>query len=166
MANLERFIDAQRDAHVGYDAALREIQSGGKRGHWIWYVFPQIAGLGVSSLSQAYAIRDASEAEAYLRDETLGPRLVAIAAAVRDALAAGQPVARVMGSSIDATKLVSSMTLFAGVARALPRGTTPAADLLRPIAEEILIAADRAGYPRCAFTDRVIAREGGVPEQG
>jgi uncharacterized protein (DUF1810 family) len=166
MADLQRFREAQDDPAAGFDAALREIRSGGKRGHWIWYVFPQIAGLGVSGMSQAYAIGDKEEAEAYLRDETLGGRLVVIAEAVLEALAVGQSLVRVMGSSIDATKLVSSMTLFAGVAQALPRGTTPAADLLRPIAEEILIAADRAGYPRCVFTDRVLAREGGVPEQG
>jgi uncharacterized protein (DUF1810 family) len=156
MSSLSRFIDAQRDPHAGYEAALREIAGGGKRGHWIWYVFPQIAGLGMSSQSRAYAIRDAAEAADYLGDATLGPRLVAIAEAVRDALAGGTSIEDVMGSTIDATKLVSSMTLFAGVAARLPRGTVASADLLRPIAEEILAAADAEGYPRCAFTERAI----------
>jgi uncharacterized protein (DUF1810 family) len=158
MTSLERFHQAQQNPHAGYEAALGEIRAGGKRGHWIWYVFPQLAGLGTSAMSQAYAIRDVAEAEAYLRDEILGPRLVAITAAVRDALAAGAPIARVMGSAIDAQKLVSSMTLFAGVAGRLPRGTTPSADLLLPMAAEILVAASREGHPPCAFTERSLAR--------
>jgi uncharacterized protein (DUF1810 family) len=160
MQRLERFLDAQRDSRAGYAAALREIGSGGKRGHWIWYVFPQLAGLGSSAMSERYAIRDLDEAEAYLRDDTLGPRLVAIAEAVRDALAAGALVEEVMGSSIDATKLVSSMTLFGGVAAALPRGAVASADLLLPVASEILVEADRQGYQRCASTTRAL---GAVP---
>jgi uncharacterized protein (DUF1810 family) len=161
MLDLERFVEAQRDQYAGYDAALREIAGGGKRGHWIWYVFPQLAGLGTSGMSRAYAIRDASEAEAYLRHPTLGPRLVAIAGAVRDALATGSSVERVMGSSIDATKLVSSMTLFEAVAAALPREPAASADRLLPIAGEILAAAERQGYARCALTERALGRDRG-----
>lgn len=158
MAGITRFHEAQGDETAGFDAALSEIRSGGKRGHWIWYVFPQIAGLGLSGMSQAYAIRDVREAEDYLRDQTLGARLVTIANAVRGALHRGMPLERVMGSPIDAAKLVSSMTLFAGVARRLAPGVAPAAALLLPVADEILAAAAVAGYPRCAFTEAVLAR--------
>lgn len=158
MSTLARFIAAQDDPDAGFTVALREIETGGKKGHWIWYVFPQVAGLGRSVMSQAYAIRDAGEAEDYLRDEILGPRLVAIASAVRGALAAGQRIDDVMGSSIDAAKLVSSMTLFGGVAERLQPGSVASAELLRPIASEILAAAAGQGYPRCAFTDRVVGR--------
>jgi uncharacterized protein (DUF1810 family) len=165
MADLQRFRDAQRDARAGFDAAIGEIRSGGKRGHWIWYVFPQVAGLGSSGMSRAYAIRDAREAEEYLRDETLGPRLAAVAEAVRESLRQGQPLEQVMGSSIDATKLVSSMTLFAWAARRVPPGAVPAADALLPLADEILAVAERAGYPKCAFTERVLTRHG-EPRQG
>ena len=71
-----------------------------------------------------------------------------------------------MGSAIDVTKLVSSLTLFAGAARRFRPGAAPAADALLFVAAEILAHAERAGYPTCAFTERVLARESGVPEQG
>ena len=150
---LERFTRAQEDPSVGFEAALREIRAGGKRGHWIWYVFPQLAGLGTSAMSRTYAIRDVDEARAYLRHPVLGPRLVAIARAVVERLREGVPLATLMGSGIDVVKLVSSMTLFGEVARQLTAaGEAIEATGIAPIAEEVLERARLSGVPPCAWT--------------
>ena len=107
--DLARFVDAQR---ASYDDALAELAAGRKRSHWMWYVFPQFAGLGASAMAQRYAIRSLDEARAYLAHPVLGPRLVACAQAL---LAhAGTPPASIMGSPDD-LKLRSSATLFARV---------------------------------------------------
>jgi uncharacterized protein (DUF1810 family) len=114
--DLQRFVDAQeRDGT--YDRALAELRAGRKRGHWIWFVFPQIRGLGSSETARHYAIGSLGEATAYLAHPLLGPRLVQAAEALleldtRDAQA-------VLGE-LDAIKLRSSMTLFAHVAEAAP----------------------------------------------
>jgi uncharacterized protein (DUF1810 family) len=105
--DLERFVTAQRGS---YDGALAELRAGRKRGHWIWFVFPQIAGLGFSSTAQRYAISGLDEARAYLAHPVLGPRLVESAQALLG-LPGTDPVA-VLGP-VDAQKLRSSMTLFA-----------------------------------------------------
>jgi uncharacterized protein (DUF1810 family) len=78
-ADLQRFLDAQTDVH---DTALAELKRSRKTGHWMWFVFPQIAGLGRSSTAQYYAIRSLDEARAYLAHPVLGPRLIACVAAV------------------------------------------------------------------------------------
>ena len=105
-AGLERFVKAQE---YDYDTALREIRSGRKRSHWMWYIFPQLRGLGFSSTSQYYGIRDLDEAKAYLQHPVLGPRLVEISQALLtlDTDDAGA----VMGYP-DNLKLHSCMTLF------------------------------------------------------
>lgn len=107
--DLERFVAAQ-DAHGTYQRALAELRSGRKRGHWMWFIFPQIAGLGRSEMSQRYAITSLAEARAYLDHPVLGRRLAECAAALRDVRATG--VEAVLGD-VDAMKLRSSMTLFA-----------------------------------------------------
>ena len=107
-ADLSRFLDAQ--AGGTYEQALRELRAGRKQGHWIWFVLPQIAGLGRSPTSRHYAIASLDEARDYLAHPVLGPRLVECAQALLD-LPGDDPVA-VLGS-IDAVKLRSSMTLFA-----------------------------------------------------
>ena len=109
MSDLSRFHNAQ--AH-DYKTALSEIRSGRKRSHWIWYIFPQIEGLGFSSTSQYYAIRGLDEAKAYLADPVLRSRLEEISLALLD-LDSSDPSA-VMGYPDD-LKLRSSMTLFAAV---------------------------------------------------
>lgn len=153
MDNLDRFRQAQDAPHAGYAAALRELQAGEKTGHWIWYVFPQLAGLGQSSTAVYYGVDSVEEAAAYLRDPVLGARLVGAAAAARAHLAgAGARPIRLlalMGSEIDARKLVSSMTLFGHVARtdSQPHGAAMAAH-----ADAILAAAAAQGYDRCAYT--------------
>jgi len=110
--DLQRFVDAQ-DAGGTYDGALRELRAGRKRGHWMWFVFPQIAGLGRSATAQRYALTGIAEAQAYLAHPVLGPRLRECAAALA-ALPTSDAVA-VLGG-IDALKLRSSMTLFARAA--------------------------------------------------
>jgi uncharacterized protein (DUF1810 family) len=106
--SLQRFVEAQDTG--SYDAAVRELRSGRKQSHWMWFVFPQLAGLGHSSTAQHYAISGLDEARAYLAHPVLGPRLVEVAGVVA-ALPSTDPVA-VLGA-VDAMKLRSSMTLFA-----------------------------------------------------
>ena len=106
-ADLERFVRAQDPA---YATVLDELRRGRKVSHWMWFVFPQLRGLGRSPMAQAYAIDSLAEARAYLAHPTLGPRLRACAELV---LAADAPSAEAIFGSIDARKLRSSMTLFA-----------------------------------------------------
>lgn len=108
MTDLQRFVDAQ-DKHATYDSALAELRAGRKRGHWMWFVFPQLAGLGRSDMAQRYALSGLAEARAYLDHPVLGPRLVECARALTDLL--GDDAVRVLGQ-VDALKLRSSMTLF------------------------------------------------------
>jgi uncharacterized protein (DUF1810 family) len=107
--NLRRFVAAQDDAAI-YARALGELRNGRKQSHWIWFVFPQIAGLGSSRMSQAYAIRSLDEARAYLAHPTLGPRLHEST----EALLANDPslTAEQILGTVDALKVRSSMTLF------------------------------------------------------
>jgi uncharacterized protein (DUF1810 family) len=111
--DLQRFIHAQ-DAPAGgvtvYERALGELGAGAKRSHWMWFVFPQLAGLGSSAMAQRYAIADLEEAAAYLAHPVLGPRLRACVAAVNGV--AGRSAHEIMGSPDD-LKLRSSLTLFA-----------------------------------------------------
>jgi len=104
--DLARFVAAQDGS---YDTALAEIRRGDKRSHWMWYVFPQVAGLGHSPMAQRYAIRSLDEARAYLDHPLLGARLRKCVAAL-DQLS-GTTAERVFGG-IDAVKLRSSLTLF------------------------------------------------------
>ena len=152
-SRLQRFKDAQDQRGSGFESALAEMQSGRKRGHWIWYVFPQLAGLGLSAMSQTYGIDGVAEAEAYLRDQTLRRRLLTSTLAVAERLRRGVSIASLMNSSIDATKLVSSMTLFGAVAKRLHASEQidEYASFAR-LADEVLAKADAEGYPRCAFT--------------
>ena len=155
-ADLERFITAQ--ANGEFDTALAEMRAGRKRRHWIWYVLPQIAGLGSSHMSQTYAIRDRDEAVAYLRHPVLAARLLQITTAVADQVRKGVPVDHLMGSSIDAAKLVSSLTLFGRVARSLSTSPVDAHAALADLADEILTAAAAQGYPECGHTLSRLAR--------
>ena len=106
--DLARFVDAQ-DSGSAYESALGELRAGRKRGHWIWFVLPQIEGLGMSPTSQFFGVRGLAEARAYVAHPVLGPRLVAAARALADL--PGSDAVAVLGS-IDAVKLRSSMTLF------------------------------------------------------
>lgn len=112
--DLQRFVEAQ-DAGGGpdgdsvYARALAELRAGAKRTHWMWFVFPQLAGLGLSAMAQRYAIADLAEARAYLAHPVLGPRLRACVAAVNGV--DGRTAHQIMGSPDD-VKLRSSLTLF------------------------------------------------------
>jgi len=92
VSNLDRFRSAQDAPHAGFAAALEELRAGHKTGHWIWYVFPQLQGLGQSSTAVYYGLSGAEEAANYLRDPVLGERLVTAAAAVRFHLASAPQV--------------------------------------------------------------------------
>lgn len=114
MDNLKRFKEAQqRD----YATALNEIKSGRKRSHWMWYIFPQIAGLGSTETSRYYAIKDIKEATDYLMDQELGFRLLEICKALL--LLETNDALEVFGSPDD-LKLRSSMTLFDAVPATFP----------------------------------------------
>ena len=110
--DLQRFVDAQ-DRGGTYDRALQELRDGRKTSHWMWFVFPQIAGLGRSPMAQRYAISSLDEARAYLAHPVLGDRLRESARALTG-LDTRDP-GEVLGG-IDALKLRSSMTLFARAA--------------------------------------------------
>jgi uncharacterized protein (DUF1810 family) len=105
--DLNRFVEAQQ---ADYDRALSEITSGQKRTHWMWFIFPQVYGLGSSSTSKYYAIRSPEEARAYLDHPVLGPRLLACAEAAVSV--EGRSATEIFGSPDD-RKLQSSATLFA-----------------------------------------------------
>ena len=111
--DLQRFVRAQQDT---YADALAEIRAGLKRSHWMWFVFPQYRGLGMSPTSQRYAIRSGDEAQAYLDHPVLGPRLIESFAAVLDS---ARSVHQIFGSPDD-RKLKSCATLFAAVAPDAP----------------------------------------------
>ena len=104
--DLRRFVLAQQDV---YDTAVRELRAGRKVSHWMWFVFPQIAGLGRSAISQKYAINSLAEAQAYIAHPVLGPRLLECARLLLQLT--GKSAQQVFGA-VDAQKLKSSMTLF------------------------------------------------------
>jgi uncharacterized protein (DUF1810 family) len=106
--DLERFVAAQ-DAGGVFETALAELRRGRKTSHWIWFVFPQIAGLGQSPTSRRYAISSRAEAQAYLRHPVLGPRLAEAARTLLDH--PGTDATEIFGG-LDAQKVRSSMTLF------------------------------------------------------
>lgn len=109
---LERFVAAQ-DARDTYARALEELRAGAKRSHWMWFIFPQVTGLGLSAMAREYAISGLAEARAYLDHPVLGPRLRECASALT--ALDGLDATEVFGP-VDAMKLRSSMTLFAAAA--------------------------------------------------
>jgi len=112
--DLSRFINAQTDS---YATALTELKSGYKQSHWIWYIFPQLDGLGHSSTAKYYAIKDITEAQQYLNHPVLGKRLLECTTAVL--AVEGRTILDILGFP-DNLKLHSSMTLFAHIADSNP----------------------------------------------
>lgn len=108
--NLERFVRAQNEVYV---QVLGELREGRKRGHWMWFIFPQLEGLGSSLMSRTYAIRSPKEAQAYLNHPVLGPRLVECCRLVLEIQ--GRTLREIFGPPDD-LKFRSSMTLFAQAA--------------------------------------------------
>ena len=153
--SLQRFRDAQDSPVDGFVDALEEIRRGAKRGHWIWYVFPQLEGMGSSVQARRFALAGEDEAFAYLRDPELRSRLLTITNAVLDALRSGRaPSLRaLMGSEIDTLKIVSSLTLFRHVASALHARNHDDEDAaVARAAEDVLAIAAGEGYQPCAYT--------------
>ncbi|MGI9055909.1 MAG: DUF1810 domain-containing protein [Pyrinomonadaceae bacterium] len=114
MTDLKRFLDAQEN---DFEHALAEIRRGRKQSHWMWYIFPQIAGLGFSETSRFYAIKNKEEAELYLAHPVLGARLVEISEALLEI--EGKTANQIFGSPDD-MKLKSSMTLFGALKNTNP----------------------------------------------
>jgi len=112
--SLQRYTDAQK---TDFEQALSEIRNGRKQTHWMWYIFPQIAGLGFSETSRYYAIKDLAEAERYLNHQILGKRLILICEAL---LALDSNNAEKIFGNPDVLKLQSSMTLFSSVTGSSP----------------------------------------------
>lgn len=130
---LQRFVDAQNQADT-YERALSELRAGRKTGHWMWFVFPQIAGLGHSPTAMTYAISSLEEARAYLANPLLGARLRECTRALTEL--DGASAVDVLGT-VDAMKLRSSMTLFARAA--------PDEPLFRQVLDRYFVgAADEA----------------------
>ena len=146
MNDVDRFIQAQDGG--AYAQALAELTVGAKRSHWIWFVFPQLAGLGSSPMARMYGVQGVDEATAYLRHPVLRERLLEAMNAVRSQ--SSTTLRRLMGSEIDALKLVSSMTLFREIGRRLHD------DEVETAAVDILNSAQAEGFSACEFTLRQI----------
>ena len=114
--DLDRFVVAQADS---YATALAEVRRGAKRSHWMWFILPQIAGLGSSTMARHYAIRSLNEASAYLAHPLLGVRLCEIVGALEDL---PTPSPEAVFGGIDAVKLRSSLTLFEAAGGGAPFG--------------------------------------------
>ncbi|HET9932692.1 MAG TPA: DUF1810 family protein [Polyangiaceae bacterium] len=149
---LDRFRLAQDSDDDGFAEALHELRTTGKRSHWIWYIFPQLAGLGSSSMARAFGLDGIAEATVYFRDPILRERLLDATAAVSERLDQGMPLTRVMGSEIDSLKLVSSLTLFEAIAAK----AGPEHERLAKLAGHVLERAEAQGYPRCSFTSKAL----------
>lgn len=150
---LERFRRAQSSDTAGFVAARAELLAGRKIGHWMWYIFPQLKGLGESEFSRLYAVRDCDEAIAYLSDPVLGNRLVELTELVDAKLRQGIRLETLFDGSIDARKLVSSLTLFDLAAQ---KGRAEGFPFLREgfilRCAVVLAAAEREGFERCLYT--------------
>lgn len=144
MPAIDRFLEAQDSPSNGYAAALAELRAGRKRSHWIWYIFPQLKGLGTSPMAQLYGIRDLEEARRYASHPILGRRLDEILQITTVHLKSGMPLDSLMGGAIDARKFVSSMTLFAIAA--------PDDGELRERCRQALTLASAQGFAECVFT--------------
>lgn len=111
---LHRFIQAQNNGvPSAYDSALEELARGRKTGHWIWFVLPQLQGLGRSAMAQRYGIHGLTEAQAYLDEPFLRQRLEEVISAIGEQLElSGQSLEQLMSSDLDAAKTISCLTLF------------------------------------------------------
>jgi uncharacterized protein (DUF1810 family) len=153
--SLTRFKVAQDALTNGFATALAELRAGRKQSHWIWYIFPQLTGLGRSETARYYGLPNLDEACAYLRDPLLRSRLQAITEVVAQQLDQGVRLTELMGGETDALKLVSSLTLFEIAAK-----KSAAEDAsLQPLVElcgRVLVQAEQEGFPRCDYTIRQV----------
>ncbi|MCU1345036.1 MAG: hypothetical protein JWL70_1302 [Acidimicrobiia bacterium] len=153
-SDLSRFVER----HGDFAAAFDEIVGGRKRTHWMWYIFPQVAGLGSSPMARRFAIESAPEAVAFLNDPVLGGDYVRIVEAVWQQVVEGGVSVRALFGSPDDAKLVSSLTLFQATAQELlPRRPELASFVGQ--AADILDAASKQGLPRCAVTEAFLSQQ-------
>ena len=129
LSDLSRFLSAQNAGRpTNYNRALAELRSGRKRSHWIWFVLPQLEGLGRSAMAQRYGINGLDEAKAYLAEPTLRSQLEEVIAVIAAQLQnPEQSLERLMGGTLDATKTISCLTLFEAA------GLTSATELLNQL---------------------------------
>ncbi len=156
MPNLQRFIAAQNAGNT-YQKALKEIERGRKTNHWIWYVFPQIQGMGKSYNSKTYALSDLNEAQAYLLDPLLYSRYQTILFAAHEQLQKGTPINVLMGSQIDAQKLNSSLTLFEIASFSLAH-TDEKYKTLGKLCSSTLDIIKQQGIEKCRYTQKKLPR--------
>ena len=153
MANIDRFLTAQNRGRSFLNAKL-EIDNGRKKSHWIWYIFPQIDGMGRSGMAEKYAIANLSEACEYLSNSSLLRRYQDILISVNDKLTDHVDVVQLMGSHIDALKLTSSLTLFEAAAQYLSQ-TKPQQNEFQQFAilcSNTLNLLTNQGFPKCEYT--------------
>ncbi len=150
---VERFNQAHANPTAGFDAAIGQLQAGRKVGHWVWYIFPQLEGLGKSNAAQRFALADEEDAWAYVAHPLLGARL---ALAFETVVQYRRTLHELMADPVDARKLVSSLTLFYSVCQI---HLHDADKLLAARARAITMASHRLlkkaageGLPKCAFT--------------
>jgi len=138
---LRRFITAQDTGqHSAYERAMAELRSGRKRSHWIWFVLPQLDGLGRSAMAQRYGLNGLEEAKAHLAESLLRTRFEETIAVIADQLGQpGQTLVRLMGGQLDASKTISSLTLFAAA------GLPEAQALLYQIGQSCEVTQSRVG---------------------
>ena len=139
--NIERFVEAQDERWDSYDSALAEVKAGMKRSHWIWYIFPQLRGLGFSEMSYFFGISSRAEALEYLNHPKLGARLREVVAVL---MTHTDKRAEQIFGALDAKKVCSSMTLFDAVC---PN------DVFNSVLEQFY------GGRRCHKTLSILARE-------
>lgn len=156
--SLIRFHQAQAEPVNGYATALAEIRRGRKTSHWIWYIFPQLAGLGHSPMATRFAIRDLDEASNYLRDPLLRARYEEIARAVHTQLGHGLALEELMDSQIYALKFVSSITLFRQAVEHLAEAH-PTSDSIVQLCDSILAQCAAQGYQPCAKTAAALSSQ-------
>ncbi len=151
--NLQRFINAQdggtstrRDLNA-FEAAIEELRNGRKKGHWIWFIFPQIE-IGQSEIARKYAIKSLAEAEGFLRNQILHDRLLSAAEIVISQLKNGVYPEALLGGSTDCLKLSSSMTLFKGISQRLDDF------VLEQVCGDVLKLLDQSSIPSCAVTEK------------
>lgn len=153
MSNLKRFLDIQENGNT-YNKAKREIDRGRKTSHWIWYIFPQISGMGNSSTAKKYAVADFAEACEYLKNPTLFNRYYEILSSVHSQLKQKTDAKILMGSEIDALKLTSSLTLFEAAAEHLSQSEPQKAEYqkLAALCSDTLKILDEQNFKKCKFT--------------
>jgi len=164
-ARLQRFIDAQdspywQSSSTTYERALLELKQGQKRGHWIWFIFPQLDGLGMSRQSSIYSLKGVHEAVLYLRHKELRRRYIAAMEAVQS-VSKRKELEEILQSRVDTVKFISSLTLFQGTSRwmaehseSLHLGASESEEIttVNELCTMLIDTATQQGFKPCSFT--------------